>query len=129
MWEFTLTMPGDVFASSGNARQRFLGCGDCGGGGGGGARARPHCRSAPPLIRFITDSLTYSVNLFLMRQCDGTLGGAPPGGHPHFIHIPKTGGTTIEDVGCRAANSRGSRRTPSHPVEGPLHPPQTGNVP
>jgi hypothetical protein len=30
----------------------------------------------PPLIRFIPDSLTYSVPLFLKRQCDRTLGGA-----------------------------------------------------
>jgi hypothetical protein len=42
----------------------------------GGSRARSHCCFAPPLIRFIPDSLTYSVPLFLKRQCDRTLGGS-----------------------------------------------------
>jgi hypothetical protein len=42
---------------------------------GGGCRARPHCRFAPPLILCAPDSLTYSVPLFLSRQCDRTLGG------------------------------------------------------
>ena len=41
--------------------------------GGGPRRAWPHCRFAPPLIRFIPDSLTYSVPLFLNRQCDRIL--------------------------------------------------------
>jgi hypothetical protein len=36
-------------------------------------RARSHCRLAPPPIHFIPDSLTYSVPLFLKRQCDRTL--------------------------------------------------------
>jgi hypothetical protein len=36
-------------------------------------RARPHCRLAPPLTRFIPDPLTYSVLLFPKRQCDRTL--------------------------------------------------------
>ena len=40
------------------------------------ARARSHCRFIPPLIHFIPYSLTYSVPLFLKRQCDRTLGGA-----------------------------------------------------
>ena len=33
----------------------------------------------PPLIHFIPDSLTYSVHLFLKRQCDRTLGALPEG--------------------------------------------------
>jgi hypothetical protein len=37
-------------------------------------RARSHCRFVRPLIRFIPDSLTYSVPLVLKRQCDRTLG-------------------------------------------------------
>jgi hypothetical protein len=37
-------------------------------------RARSHCRSVLPLIRLIPDSLTYSVPLYLKRQCDRTLG-------------------------------------------------------
>jgi hypothetical protein len=37
-------------------------------------RARSHCRFVLPRIRFIQDLLTYSVPLFLKRQCDGTLG-------------------------------------------------------
>ena len=42
----------------------------------GRPRARSHCRFAPPLIHFITDLLTYSVPLFLKRQCDRTLRSA-----------------------------------------------------
>ena len=42
----------------------------------GTARARSHCRFATPLIHFIPDSLTYSVPLFLKRQCDRALGTA-----------------------------------------------------
>ena len=42
---------------------------------GGGRRARSHRCVAPPRIHFIPDSLTYSVPLFLKRQCDRTLGG------------------------------------------------------
>ena len=45
-----------------------------GGGPGGAARAQSHCRVVPPRIHFIPDSLTYSVPLFLNRQCDRTLG-------------------------------------------------------
>ena len=45
--------------------------------GGGHARARSHCRFTPPPIHFIPDSLTYSVPLFLNRQCDRTLGHGP----------------------------------------------------
>jgi hypothetical protein len=41
---------------------------------GGARRAPSHCRSAPPPIHFIPYSLTYSVPLFLKRQCDRTLG-------------------------------------------------------
>ena len=40
----------------------------------GESRARSHCRFVLPLVRFIPDSLTYSVPLFLKRQCDRTLG-------------------------------------------------------
>ena len=40
----------------------------------GGLRARSHCRFARPLIHFIPNSPTYSVPLFLKRQCDRTLG-------------------------------------------------------
>jgi galactosylceramidase len=40
----------------------------------GARRARSHCRFVLPLIHFIPDSLTYSVPLFLKRQCDRTLG-------------------------------------------------------
>jgi hypothetical protein len=42
--------------------------------GGGATRVRSHCRFAPPRIHFIPDSWTYSVPLFLTRQCDRTLG-------------------------------------------------------
>ena len=45
----------------------------------GGTRARSHCRFVQPLIHFIPDSLTYSVPLFLKRQCNRTLGGARRG--------------------------------------------------
>ena len=45
-----------------------------------GHRARSHCRVVLPLIRFISDSLTYSVPLFLKRRCDRTPGGAGSGG-------------------------------------------------
>ena len=34
-----------------------------------------------PLIHFIPDLLTYSVLLFLKRQCDRTLGGGPLAGY------------------------------------------------
>ena len=46
------------------------------GQGSGTLRARSHCRFAPPFIHFIIipDSLTYSVPLFLKRQCDRTPG-------------------------------------------------------
>ena len=36
-------------------------------------RARSHCRVAPPLIRVIPDSLTYSAPLCLRRRCGRTL--------------------------------------------------------
>jgi hypothetical protein len=59
-------------------------------------RARSHCRFAPPLIHFIPYSLTYSVPLFLKRQCDRTLGlqqgrtqdrgGHRGGPHGHLSH-------------------------------------------
>jgi hypothetical protein len=34
------------------------------------ARARSHCRFVPPLTHFIPYFLTYSVPLFLKRECD-----------------------------------------------------------
>jgi hypothetical protein len=37
---------------------------------GGMTRARSHCHVVRPLIFFMQDSLTYSVGLFLKRQCD-----------------------------------------------------------
>ena len=43
----------------------------------GEARARSHCRFVLSSIHFIPDSLTYSVPLYLKRQCDRTLGEAP----------------------------------------------------
>jgi hypothetical protein len=36
--------------------------------------ARSHYRAVSPLIHFTPESLTYSVPLFLKRQCDRTLG-------------------------------------------------------
>jgi hypothetical protein len=41
-------------------------------GSEGEHRARSHCRSVPPLVRFIPLSLKESVPLFLKRQCRGT---------------------------------------------------------
>ena len=41
----------------------------------GGLRVRLHCRFVLPLINCTPESLTYSVPLFLKRQCDRTLGG------------------------------------------------------
>jgi hypothetical protein len=43
-------------------------------GRGARARARSHCRFVPPFIHFIPNSLSYSVPLYLKRQCDRTLG-------------------------------------------------------
>ena len=45
---------------------------------GGRVRARSHCRFVQPLNHFIPDSLTYSVPLFLKRQCDRTAGRSRP---------------------------------------------------
>jgi hypothetical protein len=50
-----------------------------------------HCRFAPPLIHFIPHSLTYSVPLFLKRQCDRTLG-------PHRLDPDQEAGDR-EDLG------------------------------
>jgi hypothetical protein len=47
--------------------------------GRGACRTRSHYRFVLPLIHFIPYSLTYSVPLFLKRQCDRTLGVR---GHP-----------------------------------------------
>jgi nucleoside-diphosphate-sugar epimerase len=51
-------------------------------------RARSRCRFVPPPIHFIPDSLTYSVPLFVKRQCDRTLGVGGPrgGGRPRAGH-------------------------------------------
>jgi hypothetical protein len=43
---------------------------------GGAARARSHRRFVIPLIQLMPESLTYSVPLFLKRQCDRTLGAS-----------------------------------------------------
>jgi hypothetical protein len=43
----------------------------------GAPRARSHCCFVLSPIHFIPDSLTYSVPLFLKRQCDRTLGDPP----------------------------------------------------
>jgi hypothetical protein len=50
--------------ASGGRRERANGAG----------RARSHCRFVLPLIHFRPDSLTYSLPLFLKRQCDRTPG-------------------------------------------------------
>ena len=42
-------------------------------------RARSHCRFVLPLIHFTPDSLTYSVPVFLKRQCDAP---SPPPSDP-----------------------------------------------
>ena len=55
---------------------------------GGRPRARSQCRFVPPLIHFITYSLTYSLPLFLKRQCDRTL-GKPLAAGTHAIRIFK----------------------------------------
>jgi hypothetical protein len=60
-------------------------------------RARPHCHSVPPLIHFMPDSLTYSVPLFLKRQCDRTPPGLRPGGPPTRPLAPQR---------CRAIGAR-----------------------
>jgi hypothetical protein len=39
-------------------------------------RAQSHCRFVLPRVHFTPYSLTYSVPLFLKRQCDRTLGAA-----------------------------------------------------
>jgi hypothetical protein len=55
-------------------------------GAEGARRARSHCRLVAPLIHFVPVLLTYSVPLFLKRQCDRTIGargggsGRPRGG-------------------------------------------------
>jgi hypothetical protein len=77
---------GDV-AAAGGIRGR--------GRAGGGRRARSHCRFVLPLINSIPDPRTYSVPLFLKRQCDQTLGGEPgAGAHPRAA------------LGCRSADER-----------------------
>ena len=46
--------------------------------GPGSATARSRCRSAPPLVHFRPESLTYSAPLFMKRPCDRTLGDMRP---------------------------------------------------
>jgi hypothetical protein len=54
-------------------------------------KARSHCRFVLlPLIHFIPESLTYSVPLFLKRQCDRTLGWDNQGGG-NFLGDPNLG--------------------------------------
>ena len=82
--------------------------GSSGGGGRPGCggrwwRARSHCRFAPPLIHFIPDSLTYSVPLFLKRQCDRTLGGGLAG-------AGRGGAAAGGGSGARAAAGGGAPR-------------------
>jgi hypothetical protein len=70
--------PPPAFEKSWAAMAGYLA--DCNPAGGlpGALRARSHCRFAPPLILFIPDSLKYSVQLLLKRQCDRTLGAPHP---------------------------------------------------
>jgi hypothetical protein len=56
-------------------------------------RAPPHCCVALPLIRFIPDSRTYSVPLFLKRRCDRTLAvGAAGAGAAVCAHAAERAG-------------------------------------
>jgi hypothetical protein len=48
-------------------------------------RARSHYHFVPSFIRCTPDSLTYSVPLFLKRQCDRTLGEHVQGGAHYEI--------------------------------------------
>jgi hypothetical protein len=84
---------------------------------GGHARARSHCLlglGRPValyylLILFIPESLTYSVPLFLKRQCDRTLGLAPP---EHRGALPEPPGAVELGRALRAAPSVRAIRTP-----------------
>jgi hypothetical protein len=58
---------------------------------GASARARSHCRFVLQLIHFILDSLTYSVLLFLIRQCDRT-----PGQPPHRALRPRRASAAMQ---------------------------------
>ena len=49
-------------------------------------RARSHCRFVLQVIHFIPDLLTYSVPLFLKRQCDRTL---LPGAQEFDVVVPE----------------------------------------
>ena len=57
----------------------------------GSDRARSRGRSLPPLICFIPDLQTYSVPLFLSRQCDRTPGSACTA--DGRVYQPKTAGS------------------------------------
>ena len=64
---------------------------------------------ALPLIRFILDSLTYSVPLFLNRQCDRTLGGGPGDAVLGEAVVSEMWGA----LACPARTRAGSERTGS----------------
>ena len=76
----------------------------------GEARARSHCRFAPPLICFIPYSPMYSAPLCLKRECDRTLGEADG---------DAIGPTACAELlaalsGCKALVRRG--RSAGHPL-------------
>jgi hypothetical protein len=66
-------------------------------------------------------------------------GGAASGSRVAWAPLPRAGSGVASvfadptskgsDQGCRPRGSRGSHRTPSHPVEDSLDPPQIGKVP
>jgi hypothetical protein len=80
----------------------------------GTARARSHCCFVPPLIRSIPDSLTYSVPLFLKRQCGRILGAAPPQRRPFLDRHPARAEVRGPDrrrpPGARASDPPAPRR-------------------
>ena len=64
-----------------------------------------------PLIHFIPDSLTYSVPLFLKRQCDRTLGAAAADRRDGGVRPPRPGlaRAAVEETRTGAgAGGRGS---------------------
>jgi hypothetical protein len=77
----------------------------------GRRRARSYCRFILPLIKFIPYSLTYSVPLFMKRQCDRILGRRlperrRPGARP-LLHAGLR--LWIRPQRWRAAGARGMR--------------------
>jgi ankyrin repeat protein len=69
--------------------------------GEGATRARSHCRFASPLIHFTPELLTYSVPLFLKRQCDRTLGDTPQmvaaaNGHLELLRLLLAWGAAVD---------------------------------